>query len=73
MVIVIVVIAVVVLVGGFLVARKGFVRGSMASTPSEDSGVPEPDGAEAKKDPDVSHDPTAVGRPSDRGYEQKLR
>jgi hypothetical protein len=72
MVIVIVVIAVVVLVGGFLVARKGFVRGSMASTPSEDR-VTEPDGAEAKKDPDVSHDPTAVGRPSERGYEQKLR
>jgi hypothetical protein len=71
MLIVIVVIAVVVLVGGFLVARKGFVRGSMASTPSQDR-VPEPDGGEAKKDPTVSHDPSAVGRPSERGEEQKL-
>ncbi len=72
MVIVIVAIALVVLVVGFVLARKGFVRGSMASTPSEDR-VSEPDGAEAKQDPDVSHDPSAVGRPSDRGYEQKLR
>jgi hypothetical protein len=71
MVIVIVVIALVVLVVGFLLARKGFERGSMASTPSEDR-PGEPDGVREKKDPAVSHDPSAVGRPSERGYEQKL-
>jgi hypothetical protein len=71
MVIVIVVIALVVLVAGVLVARKGFERGEMASKPSEDR-PGRPDGIDEKKDPDVSHDPTAVGRPSDRGYEQKL-
>jgi hypothetical protein len=71
MVIVIVVIALVVLVAGVLVARKGFERGQMASKPSEDR-PGRPDGIDEKKDPGVSHDPTAVGRPSDRGYEQKL-
>jgi hypothetical protein len=71
MVIVIVVIALVVLVVGFLIARKGFERGEMASTPSEDR-PGEPDGVAAKQDPNVSHDPTAVGRPSERGYEQNL-
>jgi hypothetical protein len=71
MVIVIVVIALVVLVAGVLVARKGFERGQMASKPSEDR-PGRPDGIDEKQDPDVSHDPTAVGRPSDRGYEQKL-
>lgn len=73
MVIVIVVIALVVLVGGFLVARKGFVRGSMASTPSEDRAGRSDEEVEAKEDPATSHDPSAVGRPSDRGSDQKLR
>jgi hypothetical protein len=71
MVIVIVVIALVVLAAGVLVARKGFERGQMASKPSEDR-PGRPDGIDQKKDPGVSHDPTAVGRPSERGYEQKL-
>jgi hypothetical protein len=71
MVIVIIVIAVLVLVVGVLVARKGFERGQMASKPSED--LPgEPDGADAKQETGVRHDPRAEGLPSDRGYEQKL-
>jgi len=72
MVIVIVVIALVVIVGGFFLARKGFVRGSMASTPSKDRAERSDEEIEAKKDPGTSHDPSAVGRASDRGYEQKL-
>jgi hypothetical protein len=71
-VIIIVAIVLAVLIAGVVLAKKGFTRGEMASTPSEDSGRPEPDGAAAKQDPKVSHDPTAVGRPSDRGYEQNL-
>jgi hypothetical protein len=69
-VIAIVVIAIVLLVVGYLVARKGFLRGSMPARPEEDR----PDGASvgAQDDPAVGHDPRAVGRPSERGYEQKL-
>jgi hypothetical protein len=69
-VIAIVVIAVIVLAIGVAVARKGFVRGSMAETPSEDK--PSTESVGVQDDPDVSHDPRAVGQPSDRGYEQKL-
>jgi hypothetical protein len=71
-VIIIVAIVLAVLIAGVVIAKKAFTRGEMASTPSEDSGMPEPDGAEAKQDPDVSHDPSAVGRPSERGYEQNI-
>ena len=69
-VIAIVVIALVVVAVGVLLAKKGFVRGSMAETPSEDK--PGTESVGAQDDPGVSHDPRAVGRPSDRGYEQKL-
>jgi hypothetical protein len=68
--VVIIVIAILVLAAGFLLAKKAFVRGSMAETPSEDRPTAESVGAQ--DDPEVSHDPRAVGRPSDRGYEQKL-
>jgi hypothetical protein len=71
-VIIIVAIVLAVLIAGVVIAKKAFTRGEMASTPSEDSGKPDPDGVDAKQDPKVSHDPTAVGRPSERGYEQNL-
>ena len=71
-VIIIVAIVLVVAIGGFVVAKKAFTRGKLPATPSEDSGKPEPEGAAAAQDPSVSHDPTAVGRPSERGYEQNL-
>lgn len=69
-IVVIVIIAAVVLAIGVLMARKGFVRGKMPATPSEDK--PSRDSVGAQSDPEVTHDPRAVGRPSDRGYEQKL-
>jgi hypothetical protein len=69
-VIVIVVIALVVLAVGVVMARKGFVRGSMPAKPSEDKPSEESVGAQAE--PGVTTDPRSVGRPSDRGYDQKL-
>ena len=69
-VIAIVVIAVIVLAIGVAVARKGFVRGSMAETPSEDK--PSRESVGVQDEPGVSADPRAVGQPSERGYEQKL-
>ena len=69
-VIVIVIIAVIVLAVGVFMARKGFVRGSMPEKPSEDK--PSDDSVGAQREPGVTHDPRAVGRPSERGYEQKL-
>jgi hypothetical protein len=71
-VIIIVAIVLAVLIAGVVIAKKAFTRGEMPATPSEDSGKPEPEGAGAAQDPSVSHDPTAVGRPSERGYEQNL-
>lgn len=65
-IVVIVVIAVLVLVAGVLVARKGFVRGTIPETPSEDLAD-----RTAQESPDVDEpvtsDPSAMGRPSDRG------
>ena len=69
-IIAIVVIAVLVLAVGVFMARRGFVRGSMPEKPSEDK--PSDDSVGAQREPGVTHDPRAVGRPSDRGYEQKL-
>jgi hypothetical protein len=69
--IIIVAVVLAVLLAGAVLAKKAFTRGEMASKPSEDR-PGRPDGIDEKKDPGVSHDPTAVGRPSDRGYEQKL-
>src|SRR3954469_24962853 len=69
-VLIIVAIVLAVVIAGVVIAKKAFTRGEMASTPSEDSGKPAPDGVEAVREPGVSHDPTAVGRPSDRAYEQ---
>ena len=51
-------------------ARKGFVRGQMAETPSEDK--PSEDSVGVQDEPGVTADPRAVGKPSERGYEQKL-
>src|SRR3954447_20061339 len=69
-VLIIVAIVLAVVIAGVVIAKKGFTRGEMASTPTEDSGKPTPDGVEAVRDPGVSHDPTAGGRPPERGYEQ---
>ena len=69
-VIAIVVIALIVLAIGVVMARKGFVRGEMAETPSEDK--PSGDSVGVQDEPGVTTDPRAVGKPSDRGYEQKL-
>jgi hypothetical protein len=71
MVIVIVVIALVVVTAGIVLAVKGFTRGTMPSTPSEDTADRSTVGAgDADK---TTADPRAMGRPSDRGYEQKLK
>jgi hypothetical protein len=70
-VIAIVVIAVIVLAIGFFVARKGFVRGTMAETPSEDE--PTAQNVGAQDEPGVTADPRAVGKPSERGYAQNLK
>jgi hypothetical protein len=56
---------------GWAMARKGFVRGSMPERPSEDKPGEESVGADAP--PGVTTDPRAVGQPSERGYEQKLK
>ena len=64
--VVIIVIAVVVLTVGVLAAKKVFVRGTMPETPSEDladRSAQEP----PEIDEPVSSDPSARGRPSDRG------
>jgi hypothetical protein len=70
-VIAIVVIAVIVLAIGFVLARKGFVRGTMPEKPSEDKPTTESVGAQ--DEPGVAADPRAVGKPSERGYEQQLK
>ncbi len=70
MVIVIVVIVLVILVAGVLMARKGFTRGTMADKPSQDQ--PDTDSVGAGDEDGTTADPRAMGRPSDRGYEQKL-
>jgi hypothetical protein len=70
MVIVIVAIVLVILVGGVLLAKKGFTRGTMAETPSEDQSDTSSVGAGDEEG--VTADPQAAGRPSDRGNEQKL-
>lgn len=66
----IVVIAVMVLAIGVAMARKGFVRGTMPAKPSEDKPTTESVGAQDA--PGVTADPRAMGKPSERGYEQKL-
>ena len=70
-VIAIVVIALIVLAVGFVLARKGFERGTMPEKPSEDK--PTTENVGAQDEPGVAADPRAVGKPSERGYEQKLR
>ena len=70
-VIAIVVIAVLVLVIGVAMARKGFVRGTMAETPTEDE--PTAQNVGAQDEPGVTTDPRSVGKPSERGYEQNLK
>jgi hypothetical protein len=70
-VIAIIVIAVIVLAIGIAMARKAFVRGTMPETPSEDKPTTESVGAQ--EEPGVTADPRAVGKPSERGYEQKLK
>ena len=67
---IIVAIILLVLVAGVLLAKKGFVRGQMAEKPSEDK--PDTQSVGAGDQPGVTADPSAMGRPSDRGYEQKL-
>jgi hypothetical protein len=69
-VIVIVVIVLVVLVAGVFLAKKGFTRGTMPDTPSEDT--PGTESVGAGDESGASADPRAMGRPSDRGYEQNL-
>ena len=71
MVIAIVVIALVVLVVGVLLAKKGFTRGTMPDTPSEDT--PGTESVGSGDEPGATADPRAMGRPSDRGYGQKLK
>ena len=67
-VVIIVAIALVVLVAGVLLAKKAFTRGTMPDKPSEDS--QETSSIGAGSEAGVTTDPRAVGRPSDRGYEQ---
>jgi len=69
-VIVIVAIVLIVLVAGVLMAKKGFTRGTMPDTPSQDT--PDTDSVGAGDEEGTTADPRAMGRPSDRGYEQKL-
>ena len=71
MVVVIVVIVVIVLAAGVLMAKKGFTRGTLPETPSEDT--PSADSVGAGDEEGMKADPRAMGRPSDRGYEQKLK
>lgn len=70
-VIAIIVIAVIVLAIGIALARRGFVRETMPAKPSEDK--PTDENVGAQEEPGVTADPRAVGKPSERGYEQKLR
>ena len=70
-IVLIVVIVVVVLVAGVLLARSGFLRGTLPATPSEDAADQSATRAdEARREGSV--DPSAVGRPPDRGYDQGL-
>ena len=70
-VVIIVAIVLVVLVAGALLAKKVFTRGSMPSKPSEDK--PDTSSVGVGGKPGVAADPRAVGRPSERGYEQNPR
>jgi hypothetical protein len=67
-VIIIVAVALVVVVAGVLLARKGFTRGTLPDKPSEDR--PGTSSVGAGSEPGVTADPRAVGLPSERGYEQ---
>jgi hypothetical protein len=67
-VIIIVAVALVVVVAGVLLARKGFTRGTLPDKPSQDR--PDTSSVGAGSEPGVTADPRAVGRPSERGYEQ---
>lgn len=67
--VIIVAIIVVVLVAGVLLARKGFTRGTLPDKPSQDR--PDSSSVGAGSEPGMTADPRAVGRPSERGYEQK--
>ena len=72
-IVIIAAIVLLVLAAGLLLARKGFTRGTMPSTPSEDAEAAVDQGSVGAGDaPGVSADPSAVGRPSDRGYDQNL-
>ena len=65
-VIVIVVIILLVLAAGAFLARKVFVRDTMPTKPSEDEQSPKAVGADTAGE-SASADPSAMGRPSDRG------
>ena len=65
-VIIIVAIILLVLAVGAFLARKVFVRDTMPSKPSEDEQSPQAAGADAAGE-SASADPSAMGRPSDRG------
>jgi hypothetical protein len=65
-IVIILAIAVLVLVGGVLMARKGFERGTMPTRPEEDERSPEAVGPDVGGEA-ASADPRAMGRPSDRG------
>jgi hypothetical protein len=67
--IIILAVIVVVLVAGVLLAKKGFTRGTLPAKPSHDR--PGTSSVGAQSEPGVSADPRAVGRPSERGYEQE--
>jgi hypothetical protein len=65
-IVIILAIAALVLVGGVVMARKGFERGTMPSKPEEDERSPQAAGPDAGGEA-ASADPRAMGRPSDRG------
>lgn len=65
-VIIIVAIILLVLAAGAFLARKVFVRDTMPTKPSEDEKSPQAAGADAAGE-SASADPSAMGRPSDRG------
>jgi len=67
-VVIIVAIVLAVLAAGLLLARKAFTRGTMPAKPSQDR--PDTASVGAGDQPGVTADPRAMGRPSDRGYEQ---
>lgn len=62
---------VVLLAVGIFLARKVFTRGTLPDTPSDDAAQAGEEPSVGSGDqPGVEADPRAMGRPSDRGYEQ---